>query len=326
MISDLKKGVSIRGFEGFDDSKMAARFARELKDYLAPRLDGRAVRVINSPRIDFDRDTEVVICHGKKLMRDLRLHRGDVHDAMVKNQILNESCVIVFAKNLAEPMDHAKVDLDLYAPRLARWLSSYGFSDTSSCTVCLEEGFVNSSLVICPGCQAPVCGECFARCVRSKVVGSENLPNVFSCPTCNMTENSFNMIGKGLRFHLTGTRFDNHWEMLDRLVEESSLEKPEMFVCHMTQPYNYAAALTVENGQVEIGTNHLSRVLSMMTTEGSLVCVGELPYKCACGAETCDDAGKAFGVTNGRACILRDGEFFEIRDGFPLVLACYYNL
>ena len=307
---------------------MASKFARDLKNRLESLLEGRVVRLVNSPRTEFDRDTEVVICHGKKLTRELRIHNRGVNKEMVAKQILNDSCVFVFAKNLAEVMDYEKVDLGSYAPKLARWISVYGFSSTSTCTVCLEEGVENPRMVVCPECQAGVCPECFARCVRSKMVPGESLPNIYRCPTCSTEGHAFDAIHKSVGLTLAETRADadeSFWDVLDKAVRDSHFTDPQIFVYHPTLPFDYLANLTIENGEVLIGTQEPARVSAMVRTEGTLLCVGDIPQMCPCGAESCDKSGKTIGVTNGRAFVFRSGKFSEIRDGFPLVLSCYYS-
>ena len=302
---------------------MAAKFAHDLYKSLQSRLEGRVVRLVNSPSTDFDRGTEVVVCYGKKLAKELRVQNRGINDEMVAEQILNDSCVFVFAKNVAEVIDYEKVDLASYAPKLARWIAFYGFSETSTCTVCLEEGIDNTRMVVCPECQAGVCPECFARCVRSKVSSRENLPNIFACPSCTTTGLALEVASKTVGLNLSETRIASLWDVLDKVVHNSSFNNPQIFVYHPTLPFDFLTNLTIENGEVEIVTEHLARVVAMIRTEGTLLCVGDIPH--TCGAESCDDSGKAIGVTNGAAFVFRGGEFAEIRDGFPLVLSCYYS-
>ena len=306
--------------------KMASAFVKTLKEKLSKHVD-HPIKVVNSPKTDYDEDNNVVICYGKKFTKDLRIKNDQVHKTVTSRGYTNEHCVFVFTTNLMEVMDFTKMNLEdsEYPAKLGRWISSYGFKRRASCTVCYEE-FNHKDMVICEECQAAVCIGCFARCVRTKVAPTENIPNVFKCPTCCKSRFTYGMLDNLITSRMTSKEYNCPWDVLDNTIAEEEFECPQVFVTHPTHPFDYVGYLEMNDDDVvEIMTENLQCVLNMMKTEGAFVCVGDIPHLCACGSETCTKDGKSIDVTNGRAFVFRNGVFTEVEDGFPIVLSCFYT-
>jgi hypothetical protein len=306
---------------------MAAQFAKNLKKKLAGFAGARPIRVVNSTRAEFDAESEIVICHGKKFVKDFRVHHENVNKIVISQKILNESCVIVLAKNIVEVMDYTQVDTETdfqaCATRLGRTIAMYGFSDKSMCTVCLDEGVDNRDVAVCPHCQACVCIPCFARCVRARIDPEEVFPNEFKCPTCNSLDFACDLVGKTIKLRPAENRKANIWEVLDATCFENDFKCPELFLDHPNLPFRYSARISVEGSLARIDTMDPSKVVKMATTEGSFICIGDLPRNCACGGGGARPMG--FNTLNGKAFVYTNSNFVEIRNGFPLVLSWLWN-
>lgn len=313
---------------------MAAEFARRLKRELAKYAPGIPVKIFNSPKAAFDTSRTVAICCGKKFTREIRVADEAINKFIIAKQIANANCVFIFTRNTSEIMDCTTIDVAEYAPKTGRWITKYGFSKKSTCTVCLDDGIDNNNLVICDHCQAPVCVSCFARCVRTSVATRENIPPEFKCPTCSTRRFTFEMLGKELLLFPTGESFRCPWDMIDYAVNSIRKipdgDEPKIYIAHPRHPFNYHGDLRCAHGAcnttaTEIATDHGRQVNAMLTTPGSLICVGDIPMMTSNGRESCHRSGPR-DVTNGRAFVYEDGVYSEIRNGFPIVLSCFYNL
>lgn len=313
---------------------MAAQFAKKLQKKLAGFAGTRPVRLVNSARTPFNEATEIVVCYGKKFVKDFRVHHENVNQLIISQKIVNESCVIVLAKNITEVMDYTRVDSEAgfhaWATSLGRTIAMYGFSDKSMCTVCLDDAVNNEDVAVCPHCQACVCIPCFARCVRARISPDEVFPNEFKCPTCNALNFTCELVGKTIELRPTENHKKNIWDVLDSTCLENNFKHPELFLENPNMPFRYSTRISLEGGLPCIDTGDPSKVVKMATTEGSFVCVGDLPRICSCGAanwETprCVCARREHNVLNGRAFVYTNSKFVEIRNGFPLVLSWLWD-
>ena len=305
---------------------MASQFAKNLQKKLDPFAGGRRVRVVNSTRTQFDASTDVVICHGKKLIQDFRINHEEINRVMISKKILNEACIIVLTRNITEVLDYTELYTDEEfrdcASRLGRTISMYGFADKSMCTVCLDEGMDKDDAVVCPQCQAGVCVPCFARCVRARVDPDEVFPNEFKCPTCNVLNFTCELVGKSIKLRPTENYSKNFWDVLDATCLEGGFQNPKLFLDHPKMPFRYSARISLEGGLARIDTGDAAKVVKMATTEGAIICIGDFPRACRCGGDSCVLQGSPL---NGKAFTYTNSLFVEIRNGFPLVLSWLWN-
>lgn len=311
---------------------MASNFVSNLKQELAKHVPGIPIKIYNSPKAQYDTSRTIAICYGKRFTRDLRIKDDMINSIILSKRILNDHCVFIFTKNTTEIVDWPSIDLSTYAPKTGRWISKYGFTESSSCTVCFEDGICNGDMVICDRCQAPVCVPCFAKCVRSLVVTQEDIPPEFKCPTCSKCQFTCEMLGKELVLRPTGGSFQCQWDMIDHAV--SSIDKipdddePRIYITHPHMPFNFVATLEyIDEARMvtDITTRHYKQVHAMMTTPGTLICVGDIPNVLPCGRESHHRSGPR-DITNGKAYIYEKGLYTELHNGFPIVLSCFYNM